>query len=104
MINPFILLIGIFFRKLIKIIFAPFIFIALYLFLSNVVEPLVLQLTNEIQSRFGELQGLSSVVSEVISYLEIFHAVKIILATLGVLSAIKMFSLALRAFGFGNNG
>uniref|UniRef100_A0AAU8B4C1 DUF2523 domain-containing protein n=2 Tax=unclassified Inovirus TaxID=356623 RepID=A0AAU8B4C1_9VIRU len=102
--NPFIFLLGIFFRKLLKILFAPFIFIATYLFLTHVVQPLITDLTQAITSKFPELQGLNQFVGEIFTYLEVYRIVSIILATLTVLISIKMVGLTLRAFGFGNTG
>lgn len=88
--NPFVFLMGIFLVKLAKIIYPAFIFLSMYYFMSKYVEPMITFINN--------------VVSDAVSYFDVFHAVNILVSTLTVLTSIKMFSLALRAFGFGNNG
>lgn len=102
--NPFVILIGVFLSKLVKIIFPAFIFLSMYLFMSRVIEPFVTRLTNQITQKISEASFVNTVVRDVISYFDVFHAVNIVIATLTVLTSIKMFSLSLRAFGFGNTG
>lgn len=102
--NPFVFLMGVFLVKLAKIIYPAFIFLSMYYFMSKYVEPMITRLTNSITQKISQATFINNVVSDAVSYFDVFHAVNILVSTLTVLTSIKMFSLALRAFGFGNNG
>lgn len=72
---------------------------AIYYVLNNTVIPKIRELESEVLTRVDDLSSTTQTVSEVLIYMDFVSLVQVLFSVGGALLALKIYVLALRAFG-----
>lgn len=72
---------------------------AVYYLLNNTIRPKIDELQNAVLSRVDDLGSIAATVSDVLIFLDFVNLLQIVFSTTTVLLMMKIYLMALRAFG-----